>query len=54
MIIVMIISLSLVILVLFLVELFTKSRAIYSEIKSMSESYDTKGSQNGQKRKWWK
>lgn len=49
----MIISLSLVVLIMFLVELFAKSRAIYSEIKSMSESYDT-GKQNGQKRKWWK
>ena len=53
MIMVMIISLSLVILVLFLVELFAKSREIYSEIKSMSESYDTQW-QKGKKWKWWK
>lgn len=53
MIMVMIISLSLVILVLFLVELFTKSREIYSEIKSMSESYDTQKAED-KKWKWWK
>ena len=52
MIIAMIISLSLVVLIMFLVELFAKSREIYSEIKSMSESYDDK--LEDKKRKWWK
>jgi len=50
MIIAMIISLSLVVLIMFLVELFAKSREIYSEIKIMSETQ-----QNcHKKRRWWK
>ena len=51
MIIVMIISLSLVVLIMFLVELFAKSREIYSEIKSMSE---TQGGMHNKRRRWWK
>ena len=53
MIIVMIISLSLVVLIMFLVELFSKSREIYSEIKIMSETVD-EGKICNKKWKWWK
>lgn len=51
MIIAMIISLSLVVLIMFLVELFAKSREIYSEIKIMSETQDGK---HNKRRRWWK
>ena len=51
MIIAMIISLSLVVLIMFLVELFAKSREIYSEIKIMSETQDASTSK---RRRWWK